>query len=74
MSNSQTVNCPNCGAYARRHFLAKEEVSSAAALRCASDKYIIRTVCHHCDYLVTLCPRSDVVLEAYTAGFLKMSS
>lgn len=66
---SQQVHCPHCGAIANRYFLEISQFSEQVAQRCAADGFVTRTTCDHCDYLMVTCPRSDMVLEAYMAGF-----
>jgi ribosomal protein S27AE len=50
----QRVRCPNCGAFAERHFLTAHELT--------------RTVCQTCDYLLISCTRTGNVVESYAPG------
>lgn len=54
MSIQQTIYCPNCGDRAKR-------------FHCSETK-IIRTSCHHCDYLLVQCSETGKVIEAYAPG------
>ncbi|MBX2862706.1 MAG: hypothetical protein KTR27_04055 [Leptolyngbyaceae cyanobacterium MAG.088] len=67
--SSQQVRCPHCGAIADRYFLDISQFSEQLADKNVSDNFVTRTVCDHCDYLMVLCSKSDMVLEAYMAGF-----
>ncbi|EKQ69854.1 replication restart DNA helicase PriA [Leptolyngbyaceae cyanobacterium JSC-12] len=49
------IYCPNCGSPAERHTLTKEK--------------LIRTQCHHCDYLMITCSQTGKVIEAYAPGY-----
>jgi predicted RNA-binding Zn-ribbon protein involved in translation (DUF1610 family) len=51
---SHTVNCPNCGQDAERHYLTETN--------------LVRTQCPHCDYLMITCDRTGKVIEAYAPG------
>lgn len=50
---SQTIYCPNCGDRANRYII---------------DNSIMRTACHHCDYLLVQCSKTGKVIEAYAPG------
>ncbi|NEP55082.1 MAG: pyruvate formate lyase-activating protein [Moorea sp. SIO3C2] len=65
----QQVRCPHCGALADRYHLDLSQFSAQIAQRCAADDVVTRTVCDRCDYLMVLCTQSDVVVDAYMAGF-----
>ena len=68
--SSQQVRCPHCGSIADRYFLDIREFSAQLAKKTVpNDTIVTRTVCDHCDYLMVLCPKTDMVLEAYMAGF-----
>jgi DNA-directed RNA polymerase subunit RPC12/RpoP len=67
--SSQQVRCPHCGAIADRYFLDISQFSAQLAQKGLTDTLVTRTVCDHCDYLMVLCPKGDMVLEAYMAGF-----
>lgn len=54
MSTKYTIYCPNCGDRAERY-------------QCSSTK-IMRTSCHHCDYLLVQCLETGKVIEAYAPG------
>ncbi|MEM9162282.1 MAG: hypothetical protein AAGC54_04345 [Cyanobacteria bacterium P01_F01_bin.4] len=68
MATTQIVHCPNCGCLAQRDFIPQAEMSASVAHKCSADPFIIRTMCHQCDYLMTQCPRSNAVLEAHAPG------
>ncbi|MEO1403005.1 MAG: hypothetical protein AAFV72_17395 [Cyanobacteria bacterium J06635_1] len=68
MTTTQIVHCPNCGCLAQRDFIPQAEMSASAAHKCSDDPFVIRTMCHQCDYLMTQCPRSNAVLEAHAPG------
>ncbi|MDA0266384.1 MAG: replication restart DNA helicase PriA [Cyanobacteria bacterium] len=51
---SHTVNCPNCGRNAERHYLPESTV--------------VRTQCPECDYLMITCHDTGRVIEAYAPG------
>ena len=53
MSTKQTIYCPNCGNRAERY-------------HCSDN--IMRTSCHHCDYLLVQCSKTGKVIEAYAPG------
>jgi hypothetical protein len=55
VTNSIEIYCPNCGHSAERHYLKK--------------KYLTRTQCVHCDYLMITCDRTGKVIEAYAPGY-----
>ncbi|MEL6248876.1 MAG: hypothetical protein AAFY78_20520 [Cyanobacteria bacterium J06648_16] len=61
-----TVCCPHCGQLAQRQYIDVSELSPGLALRCRQDQVALRTSCPACDYLMSFCPRSGAVLEAYT--------
>ncbi|MEO0395091.1 MAG: replication restart DNA helicase PriA [Cyanobacteria bacterium P01_A01_bin.137] len=50
----QTIHCPNCGKFAERHHLNKQQLT--------------RTQCANCDYLMIVCQRTGKVIEAYAPG------
>jgi hypothetical protein len=54
MITTQTIYCPNCG-------------DRAEKFRCSETK-ILRTSCHHCDYLLVQCSETGKVIEAYAPG------
>ncbi|MBO9997763.1 MAG: replication restart DNA helicase PriA [Cyanobacteria bacterium SID2] len=54
ISTPHTVRCPNCGRLGERHYLAESK--------------ILRTQCHHCDYLMVTCATTGRVIEAYSPG------
>lgn len=54
MITKQIIYCPNCGDRAER-------------FHCSSTK-ILRTSCHHCDYLLVQCADTGKVIEAYAPG------
>ncbi|NMG57683.1 hypothetical protein E1H12_03860 [Geitlerinema sp. P-1104] len=49
-----TIRCPNCGRPGERHHLAHSR--------------LVRTECHHCDYLMITCGETGNVIEAYSPG------
>lgn len=51
---SHQVHCPNCGQLADRHHLEQNQ--------------LVRTQCHHCDYLMITCATTGKVIEAYAPG------
>ena len=53
--------CPNCGGNSTRtYFTSRDETYQ----RCVSDR-IIQTECQDCDYLMVMCARNGIVIEAY---------
>jgi predicted RNA-binding Zn-ribbon protein involved in translation (DUF1610 family) len=52
--NTQIVRCPNCGKFAERQYLAKQQLT--------------QTECPSCDYLMVTCSHSGRVVEAYAPG------
>ncbi|AKG20339.1 replication restart DNA helicase PriA [Calothrix sp. 336/3] len=54
MLTVQKVRCPNCGNEGERYYIA--------------DRNLMRTQCHHCDYLLVSCILTGKVLEAYAPG------
>lgn len=54
MSIKQVIYCPNCGDRAERYH--------------CSETNIMRTSCHHCDYLLVQCSKTGKVIEAYAPG------
>ena len=53
--------CPNCGGNATRtYFTSRDETYQ----RCVSDR-VIQTECLDCDYLMVMCARNGIVIEAY---------
>ncbi|ESA34918.1 pyruvate-formate lyase-activating enzyme [Leptolyngbya sp. Heron Island J] len=67
--SSQQIRCPYCGAIADRYLLDISQFSEQIIQRCTADRFVTRTVCNHCDYLMVLCTKSDAVVETYMAGF-----
>ena len=56
--------CPNCGGNATRtYFTSRDETYQ----RCVSDR-VIQTECLDCDYLMVMCARNGIVIEAYAPG------
>ncbi len=54
-------SCPNCGSNATRTYLTGHE---AIYNRCVSN-LVIQTECPNCDYLMIMCARNGIVIEAY---------
>ena len=59
--------CPNCGGDATRIYFTSQE---AAYSRCNSSQ-VIQTECTDCDYLMVMCARNGIVIEAYTPTVTK---
>jgi ribosomal protein L32 len=53
-SKTTTVRCPNCGRPGERHHVDQNR--------------LVRTECHHCDYLMITCQETGNVIEAYSPG------
>lgn len=53
--------CPNCGSKATRTYFSSRE---AFYHRCAGHQ-MIQTECPACDYLMVMCARNGIVIEAY---------
>lgn len=53
--------CPNCGDNATRIYFTSRE---AIYHRCVSN-LVIQTECLKCDYLMVMCARNGIVIEAY---------
>lgn len=52
--NIQVIRCPNCGSFAERQYIAKQQFT--------------QTQCPSCDYLMVTCAQSGRVVEAYAPG------
>ena len=56
--------CPNCGGNGvRTYFTSRDETYQ----RCVSNQ-VIQTECRDCDYLMVMCARNGIVIEAYAPG------
>lgn len=58
--------CPNCGGNATRVYFNSPDPRYH---RCASDQ-VIQTECPSCDYLMVMCARNGIVIEAYAPSTL----
>ena len=68
MDNMATIQCfcPNCGGNATRvYFTSLDPLYH----RCTS-KQVIQTECQSCDYLMVMCARNGIVIEAYAPSMI----
>ncbi len=56
--------CPNCGGKGVRTYFTSNDKTYQ---RCLSDR-VIQTECLDCDYLMVMCARNGIVIEAYAPG------
>lgn len=66
MLTGQIVNCPNCGGFAERQYF--EASSCGSNQPNAANQMVMQTRCHYCDYSLSLCLSSGLVLESYAPG------
>lgn len=66
MLMDQIVNCPNCGGLAERRYL--EASSCGSDQPNAANQTVMQTRCRSCDYSLSLCLSSGLVLESYAPG------
>ncbi|MEL6352602.1 MAG: replication restart DNA helicase PriA [Cyanobacteria bacterium J06627_28] len=66
MLTDQSVNCPNCGGLAERQYF--EASSCGSDQSNAANQIVMQTRCHSCDYSLSFCLSSGLVLESYAPG------
>ena len=64
MQTNQKVRCPNCGSYAWRNYFTSDDFSH----RICPSNQVIQIECPACDYLMIMCSRNAMVIEAYAPG------
>jgi len=77
MLSGQIVHCPNCGGLAAREYFQSSHCgrrssagasTSATATDADTDTVVMQTRCRACDYSMSMCLSSGLVLEAYAPG------